>query len=129
MRASTRRLLSIIAWLIATLVTLQAALIGQTIYGSAMFTGLHGGLGHLVLLLAVVLAVGAWIARAPGSVAFATTILFALVIAQIGLGYAGARSGIAFASSLHLPAGVLIAVIAAASATRLTTHPVDAVAD
>lgn len=121
MTHSLRPLLLTAAWLLPTLVIIQAALTGQTWFAGAGLTGLHGGLGHAVLLLALVSTLLSWLGRTPRSIAITFTSLTVLVIAQIGLGYSGHRAAVATASALHIPLGVAIVALAATAATGLTT--------
>jgi hypothetical protein len=107
-------------WLLPTLVVIQAALTGQTWFAGAGLTGLHGGLGHAVLLFTGINTLISWKTAAPRAIAITFTALFGLVIAQIGLGYSGHRAALATASALHIPLGVTIAALAGTAATALT---------
>lgn len=121
MNTPVRSVLLTSAWLVPALVVIQAALTGQTWFAGAGLTGLHGGVGHAVLLLAVVTAGLAWWARVPRAIPVTLTILLGLIVAQVGLGYSGHRAAVETASALHIPLGVLIVAIATTAATTLTT--------
>jgi hypothetical protein len=123
MRTLTSRLLLITAWSVPILVVIQAAMIGETLFGDASLVRAHGTLGNIVFLLAAS-ALGLALLAAPP--APATLLLFssvALLFLQIGLGYLGHRTGIATASSVHVALGVTIAVISAAGAMRASARP------
>ena len=123
MRTLASRLLVVTAWTVPILVVIQAAMIGETLFGSASLVRAHGMVGNLVFLLAAS-ALGLAILTAPP--APATLLLFssvALLFLQTGLGYLGHRTGISTASSVHVALGVAIAVISAAAAMRTGARP------
>jgi hypothetical protein len=118
MRMSAARPLAVVAWAVPVLVVVQAAMIGQTLYGRGSLIALHGSLGNLTFVLAATVLALAWSARVSGVallLAFASVLL---LFAQIGTGYLGHRYGIAMASSVHIALGVAIAVLSAAAAMR-----------
>jgi hypothetical protein len=102
------------------LVLLQAVLIGQGLYlGDASRIALHGWIGNLTFVGAVVLAGLAIIGVRRGELsrpALGLGVLIALLmVAQIGLGYSGRGGGTP--AALHIPNGVLIATLLAALLT------------
>lgn len=112
--------LRVIAWLVPLGVVAQAVLAGQSTFAGADLIGLHGGLGHGVLLLSIITAGLAWVTRARSVVAVLATLAVIVLVAQTGLGYAGSRTGMNAASALHIPLGVLIVGITTVVATWLT---------
>ena len=117
--SSLSRVLVTLAWLVPVGILVQAVLAGQAIFVAPSLFGLHGGLGHGVLLLAVVTAGLAWMLRRKTAAWVATAVVVAL-IAQIGLGYTGHRGGLAAASALHVPLGVAVLGGSVAVAMLLT---------
>ena len=101
----------------------QAVLAGQSWFAGADLVGLHGGVGHGVLTVSVVTAAVLWIGRARLWLAALATLVVLALIAQTGLGYVGHRTGVALASSLHIPIGVVLAAAAAAVATGIAADP------
>jgi hypothetical protein len=102
--------LKIIAAITPLLVLLQAVLAGRGLYINHDFIDIHGGVANVIMLVVIAQAVLAYLAMARG---YAGRWLFGiccgivgLVIAQIGLGYAGDDGG--NAAALHIPNGVLI---------------------
>jgi hypothetical protein len=109
-----------VAALTIALVLIQAVLIGQALYiGDASRLALHGYLGNVSFLAAVVLAgllVFASRRREAPRAALALGALVAvLMIAQIGLGYSGRGGG--WPAAIHIPNGVLIVGLLAALLT------------
>lgn len=97
--------------LTAVLVLIQALLIGQALYVNGMTTvGLHGMIGNVTFLAAIILAGCAYMAYRrgeQGSIIFGLAILvLVLLVAQLGLGYSGRSGGTP--AALHIPNGVLI---------------------
>jgi hypothetical protein len=116
------RWLVVLAWLVPAGVLAQAALAGQAWFVSPSLFGLHGGLGHGVLLLAALTATFAWLARAPRVVAVLATLAVVGLIGQTGLGYTGHRGAVALASSLHIPLGVALLGLTSVVAVLLSVH-------
>jgi heme A synthase len=116
------RLLGPIAWSVPVLVVAQAAMIGQTFYGSGSLIALHGSTGNLTFLLAALTLALAWTARRSGVALLLTFATVLLLFAQIGSGYLGHRYGISLASSAHITLGVLVTAVSAAAAMRCTTE-------
>jgi hypothetical protein len=109
-----------VAALTIALVLIQAVLIGQALYiGDASRLALHGYLGNVSFLAAVVLA-GLLIfasrrREAPRAALALGALVAVLMIAQIGLGYSGRGGG--WPAAIHIPNGVLIVGLLAALLT------------
>jgi hypothetical protein len=112
--------LRVVAWLVPLGVLAQAVLAGQSTFAGAGLIGLHGGLGHGVLLLSIVTAGLAWVTRTRVVIALLASLAVVALIGQTGLGYAGTRTGLNAASALHIPLGVLIVGLTTVVATLLT---------
>jgi hypothetical protein len=111
-----------VAWTVPVLVIVQAAMIGQTLYGSRALVGLHGSVGNLTFLLAVTALVLSWVARRSGTALLLTFSSVLLLFAQTGTGYLGHRYGFSLASSVHIGMGVTVAALSAAAAMRLSSE-------
>jgi hypothetical protein len=102
--------LMIVSGITAALVLVQAMLAGRYLFGDSDLLDTHEVVANLVFLSALAQAVLAYLAMSrrlatpPDLVA--SIILVVLVIAQIGLGYAGEDGG--EAAKLHVPNGVLV---------------------
>lgn len=114
------RALRVVAWLVPLGVVTQAVLAGQSTFAGAGLIGLHGGLGHGVLLLSIITAGLAWVTRVRAIVAVLASLAVVALVGQTGLGYAGSRTGLGAASALHIPLGVLIVGLTTVVATWLT---------
>lgn len=112
--------LRVVAWLVPLGVLTQAVLAGQSTFAGAGLIGLHGGLGHGVLLLSVITAGLAWVTRTRTVIALLASLVVVALVGQTGLGYAGSRTGLGAASALHIPLGVLIVGLTTVVATWLT---------
>jgi hypothetical protein len=123
MRTLSLKLLSLVAWSVPLLVVVQAAMIGETMFGSSSLIALHGTVGNLTFLLAVVALALAWFAKMSGATLLLLFTSVLLLFAQIGLGYLGHRTGFATASSVHVGLGVGIAVLSAGAAMRCSLAP------
>jgi hypothetical protein len=119
-RSALGRVLRVIAWLVPLGVLAQAVLAGQSTFAGAGLIGLHGGLGHGVLLLSIITAGLAWVTRVRMTVAVLASLAVVALIGQTGLGYAGSRTGLVAASALHIPLGVLIVGLTTVVATWLS---------
>jgi hypothetical protein len=115
-----RRVLSVVAWLVPVGVLVQAAIAGQALFVSPELFGLHGGIGHGVLVLAVVTAALAFLVAASRPAVILASVAVVALIAQTGLGYVGHRTRVPLASSLHVPLGVAILGLTVAAAILLT---------
>lgn len=122
MPARLARVLPPLAWLVPLGILVQAALAGQAWFVSPTLFGLHGGIGHGVLLVATVTAVVAWLARTSTPAAVLASVAVLGLVVQTGLGYAGHRSAVAVASSLHIPLGVALLGISVAVAVLVTAR-------
>jgi hypothetical protein len=110
------------AWVVPVVVFFQAILAGQGWFVDGRLFGLHGGLGHGVLLLTAVVATFAWLVGSSRVVAVVATLVALGMIAQTGLGYAGRRGELAVASAVHVPLGVALLGASVAVAVLLTVH-------
>ena len=122
MGGTAARILGPVAWSVPVLIVAQAAMIGQTFYGSSSLIALHGRTGNLTFLLAVATLGLAWVARRSGVALLLTLVTVLLLFVQIGSGYLGHRTGIALASSAHITLGVLVTGVSAAAAMRCTSE-------
>lgn len=97
----------VLAMSVATLVFIQAILAGQSnrLFGTLKIE-IHGGLANLSFLLALIAVVLAFVGNWGGHRVGVWGALFALMFAQIGLGYIG-RESLA-AAAWHVPLGVAI---------------------
>ncbi|MFA9445303.1 DUF6220 domain-containing protein [Egicoccus sp. AB-alg6-2] len=129
MTATTERsdvrttLMRVVAWLVAAGILAQAVLAGQGLFVDGALFGLHGGIGHGVLLLSVVLVALVLLTGTTRTTLVLAVLLVLGLIGQTGLGYAGRRSGIAFASSLHVPLGVTLLGVSVAIAVLVGPRP------
>lgn len=119
MTAIASRSVTLVAWTVPLLVIVQAAMIGQTLYGPSALVGLHGSVGNLTFVLAVATLGLARSARRSRAALLLASGSVLLLIAQTGSGYLGHRYGISLASSVHIGLGVAIGVLSAAAAMRL----------
>ncbi|MBI2760862.1 MAG: hypothetical protein HYX51_05490 [Chloroflexi bacterium] len=95
----------------ALLVLIQATLAGRFLnYSASNLRTLHGIIGNVVFLLAIVLVVlvvaAGLTGRARSGLLGSTVGLLVLTFAQIGMGYAGREN--AAPAAFHIPNGVLI---------------------
>lgn len=114
------KLLTILAWLVLAGIAVQAVLAGQGWFQDPDLMSLHGGIGHGVLALAVATLGLALVARIGWGIVLLAGVQLLGLIGQTGLGYAGRRSGIALASSLHIPIGVGLFGLSVALALLIT---------
>jgi uncharacterized protein (TIGR03382 family) len=121
---SSRALIPI-AWSIPVLIVVQAAMVGQTLFGSGSLIALHGSTGNVTFLLAMAALALAWVARRSGVALLLTFTTVLLLFVQIGSGYLGHRAGLALASSTHVTLGVLVTAVSAAAAMRCTSERSD----
>jgi hypothetical protein len=111
-----------VAWLVPALIVVQAAMVGETMFGGRSLIALHGSIGNLTFLLGAITLALAWSAQRSGLALLLTFATVLLLFAQIGLGYLGHRTGIAAASSVHVTLGVLVTGVSAAAAMRCTSE-------
>jgi hypothetical protein len=109
-RPGAFRAYSIASHLLALLVLVQAVLGGRGQFVDSDFIDLHEILANIVMLVVVAELVLVFVAGITGSLRtpmiVLNVLLAVLMIAQIGLGYAGRDNG--EMAALHLPNGVLI---------------------
>ncbi len=95
--------------LTGALVLLQAVLAGRGWFIDYDLIEVHGWLGNLTFIFAIVLVVGAWLGKQAKQMTNAefliSLLLLILTAAQFGLGYGGRDSQTA--AALHIPNGVL----------------------
>lgn len=106
--ASRLKLLSgyrALAHLLGLLVLIQAWMAGQSLFGDFSIV-VHGIVGNVSYLIAVVALVLAAVARAPKGALIVAAVVVLLMTVQIGIGYMGRES--AGAASWHIPNGVLL---------------------
>lgn len=116
------RSLTVILWLVVVAIMAQAMLAGSGLFGSPQLFELHGWIGSGVLVLAAVAALLALVTRQGMTVTLGAVILAAASISQIGMGYAGRRSGMTQLSALHVPLGVAMLGLAVAVAVLVTVQ-------
>lgn len=102
------RIAHAIAWVVPAGILVQAILAGQGWFVDQGLLVLHGGVGHGVLTLAILVAAWSWWRRPSWSIVMLASAGVLGLIAQTGLGYTGRRGGVALASSLHVPLGTLL---------------------
>ncbi len=94
----------------AALVMVQALLAGRGLFVDVGLIEVHGWVGNATFLAAIAqaaLAVAGWRGGTLGRAEVVlSSLLVALIVAQLGLGYSGRES--AGAASWHIPNGVLI---------------------
>jgi hypothetical protein len=106
--ARLARVVRVLAWTVPLGILIQAILAGQAWFVSPALFGLHGGVGHAVLALSAVTAGLLWFAGRGRTDALLASVVVVGLVGQTGLGYAGHRTGIAAASSIHIPLGVTL---------------------
>jgi heme A synthase len=119
----------VVRWLAAitaVLVLIQAALIGQVIgLGDLAKQTLHGTLGSVTFVAALILTALAFLAmrraEASSAILILAIVVTLLLVVQLGLGYMGRRDGLA--AALHVPNGVLIAGLLCALLTATFAAP------
>jgi hypothetical protein len=120
--------LRVVAPLVALLVFIQAIFAGQGLFIDTDQLDIHGLIGNVTLLLALVQVGLVFFAGLRGrertTVIAMSLVLLALVIAQIGLGYSGRDGGTP--AALHIPNGVAIMALSAGIATYLARIRADA---
>jgi hypothetical protein len=116
------RVVRVLAWTVPIGILIQAVLAGQAWFVSPTLFGLHGGIGHGVLLLAVVTTGLVWLAGVGRTAVLLASAVVLGLVGQTGLGYAGHRTGIAAASSVHVPLGVTLFGLSLAVAVLLAVQ-------
>lgn len=115
-----QRPLAIILWIVVAAILVQAMLAGSGLFGSPELFELHGWIGAGVIALSGLAALIALFSRQGAVVTFGTIILAGASVMQIGMGYAGRRSGITVLSEWHVPLGVAMLGLAVAVAVLVT---------
>jgi hypothetical protein len=121
--AAQRTALKWIATALSGLVVIMAFLAGQGLFGGSpdRITD-HGYLGNLVFILGVAQVAVAFLGFQKGAVSrgmlLTTLLILVMIFAQIGLGYAGHRSGTKDATVVHFGLGVLLMGVSSFSAAR-----------
>jgi len=122
MRPGVVQALRIVSPLIVIVILIQAVFAGRGLFLDTDNLSVHGGIGMLTLLLAVVQTVLVPLSGIRGGIRAgliaASAVLVGLVVVQLGLGEAGKDGG--QAAALHVPNGVLIFGIAAGIAAKAT---------
>lgn len=119
------RVARVLAAVVPAGILVQAVLAGQGWFVDQGLMVLHGGVGHGVLTLAILVAVWAWWRRPSWPVVALATLGVLGLVAQTGLGYTGRRGGVALASSLHVPLGTLLLATSLVLAVLLAQHARD----
>jgi len=115
------RLIAVTANIIPVGVLSIAVLAGQGLFVETSAFTLHAAIGHMLTLLAVLMATFLWLLRAY-RYALLAALQAVLLVTQTGLGYAGRRGSIAIASALHIPVGVATFGLGLLLATWLMQH-------
>jgi hypothetical protein len=123
-RPALLQALRFIAPLVPLAVFIQAIFAGQGLFEDTDLLDIHGGLGNLTLLLAVIQAVLILLAgfrgRARAALVGMSLLLVALIVVQLGLGYSGRDGG--QAAAIHVPTGLLIFGLAIGTTTLLSRY-------
>jgi len=114
----SQRVQLVVTGLSAVLVLIMALIAGRstTLFGTWDIV-VHGGIGNLVFMLAVVAAVLSFTSEAPGRVVIGAMAFMLLSFVQIGLGYVGRDT--LEAAAWHIPNGVLLMGIVTFQLTTL----------
>lgn len=108
---------------LSALVVVMALLVGQGLFGGSpgRITD-HGYLGNLVFIVGVAQLAFAFLGFQKGLVSrgmlLTAALILLMIFAQIGLGYAGHRSGAKDATVIHFGLGVLLMGASSFSAAR-----------
>lgn len=109
-RPSLVQALHFVAPLVPLFILIQAFLAGRGLFLDNDLIDVHGGLGNVTLLLAIVQAALVLFAGLRGSTRIplivVSVLLAVLVIVQLALGYSGRDGG--QAAAWHVPIGVLV---------------------
>ncbi len=112
------RLYRVLAITSMVLVLVMAAIAGRsTVLFGTWNIEIHGYLGNLLFLIAVVMVVLSFMTQTRGVVVGHAVAFAALVFVQIGLGYVGRET--IEAAAWHIPNGVLLMGIATAHVSLL----------
>jgi len=117
-----KRWLVPVAWLVPIGIFVQAVLAGRGWFVDPALFDVHGALGNALLPIAVAAAALIWISRVPRTTVLLASLTAFGMIGQIGLGYAGRRSGAVEASAAHVPLGVALLGLSVAVALLVSRH-------
>ena len=120
--STSSRPLAVLMWLIPAGILTQAALAGSGLFLDPSLFGIHAGIGHGVLLLALLGASFIWAAGYPRRVGVLASLTVIGLLVQTGLGYAGRRSAIGTASAVHVPLGVTLVGLSVIVALLVSQH-------
>jgi len=120
---TARRWLALTLWVVVAAILAQAVLAGSGMFGSPGLFELHGWIGNGVLVVAAAAVVLGLVARGGPLLFFGNVVLTAGLVSQIGMGYAGRRTGLTHISALHVPLGVALLGLAVALAVLATLPP------
>ncbi len=105
-----------IAVVTGVLILVQAFLAGRGMFKDFDLIEVNGIVGNITFIFAILLVIGAWLARQAGVLTnlelALSVVLLALISAQIGLGYSGRDSG--DAAALYIPNGILVTMLSGA---------------
>lgn len=116
------RVARLLAAVVPAGILVQAVLAGQGWFVDQGLILLHGGVGHGVLTLAILVAAWAWWRRPTWPAVSLATFGVVGLVAQTGLGYTGRRGGVALASSLHVPLGTVLLATSVLLAVLVAQH-------
>lgn len=116
LQAKAATVTPVVSWLLVAFILIQAGLSGPALFQNPSLFELHGWLGMGTVLLAAALVLLTFMARLPVWTRLVGLLLTVGSFGQIGLGYAGHRSGLAVASAVHVPLGVALLGLAVALA-------------
>jgi hypothetical protein len=116
------RVARLLAGVVPAGILVQAVLAGQGWFSDQGLFLLHGGVGHGVLTLAILVAAWTWWRRPNWPVVALATAGVVGLVAQTGLGYTGRRGGVALASSLHVPLGSVLLATSLLVAVLVAQH-------
>ncbi|MGH2585999.1 MAG: DUF6220 domain-containing protein [Dehalococcoidia bacterium] len=123
-RPALLQLLRFVAPLVPLAVFIQAIFAGQGLFEDTDLLDIHGGLGTLTLLLAVIQAALILLAGFRGRARVAligmSLALVVLIVVQLGLGYSGRDGG--QAAAIHVPNGLVVFGLAVGTATMLSRY-------
>lgn len=92
--------------LFAALIFIQAILAGRGLFIDLDLIRVHGYVGNVVFLLSIAHVALVYAAGLRNMTLVVSVSILLLLLAQVGLGYAGRESAVA--ASLHVPNGVLL---------------------
>jgi hypothetical protein len=124
-RPELLRWLRLIAPLTVLLILIQAIFAGRGLFISADELDLHGMIGNLTFLVAIVqlvlVVLVGFSGRLGRQLLVMNAVMVVLLVAQLGLGYSGRDSSTA--AAIHVPTGVFIFGLGGAIAMLLSMLP------